>query len=147
MPIIIWGSRGLTSHLDAGTFYCPRCQGQAEYQLKQVRPFFTIYFIPLFPIGSAERYVECASCGGTFKEEVLAMEPPSEGDRLLGHLYNELLTGSSLEDVERRLAQMGLEPERARAVVEQMAEGRTWACKMCGDHYLDAVKKCTRCPS
>jgi hypothetical protein len=75
------------------------------------------------------------------------MEPPSEGDRLMNHLHNELLTGSSLEDVERRLVRMGMEKERAAAVVEQMCEGRTWACKGCGDHYLDAVKKCTRCHS
>jgi hypothetical protein len=147
MPIIIWGSRGLTSNLESGTFYCPRCDGQADYRLKQVRPFFTLYFIPLFPIGGAERYVECAACGGTFKEEVLQMEPPGEADRLMAHLHNELLTGSSLEDVERRLVQMGMDKGRAAAVVEQMCEGRTWTCKVCGDRYLDVVKKCTRCPS
>ena len=25
MPFIIWGSRGITSHLETGDFYCPRC--------------------------------------------------------------------------------------------------------------------------
>jgi hypothetical protein len=145
MPIVIWGSRGLTSRLDSGNFYCPRCDGEAGYHLKQVREFFTLYFIPLFPIGGAQRYVECDRCGGTFEEAVLDMEPPTEADRLLGHLYNELQTGSSLEDVERRLVQMGMEEPRARTVVGQMAEGQTWACERCGDHYLNVVKKCTRC--
>jgi hypothetical protein len=145
MPIVIWGQRGLTRHLDSGRFYCPRCDASADYHLKQVRPFFTLYFIPLFPVGSAERYVECRGCGGTFKEEVLDMEPPSESDRLLGHLHNELQTGSSLEDVERRLVGMGMDRDQAREVVEKLAEGDTWACRDCGDHYVRAVKRCTRC--
>jgi predicted RNA-binding Zn-ribbon protein involved in translation (DUF1610 family) len=145
MPIIIWGSRGLTSTRGSGTFYCPRCDSEADYALKQVRPFFTIYFIPLFPIGAAQRYVECHSCGGTFKEEVLDMGPPTEGQRALTQLYQDLQTGSSLEDAEARLVSLGLEKDRAREVVEEMTEGDTWACPACGDRYLKAVRRCTRC--
>src|SRR5262245_23672385 len=145
MPIVIWGSRGLTSTLDSGRFYCPRCDGEANYTLKKVRPFFTIYFIPIFPIGAAERYVECGHCRGTFKEEVLDMEPPTEGQRALTRLYNDLQTGSSLEDVEARLESMGMERDRAREIVGEMTEGDTWVCKTCGDHYVRAVRRCTRC--
>src|SRR5258707_12629593 len=46
MPFIIWGSRGITSELSCGEIFCPQCDAQEEYTLKQVRPYFTLYFIP-----------------------------------------------------------------------------------------------------
>src|SRR5438105_2443720 len=112
MPIIIWGSRGLTSTLDSGQFYCPGCDDRRDYHLRQVREFFTLYFIPLIPMGGARRYVECATCGGTYKEEVLSMEPPSEADRLMASLYESLQQGASLKEAETRLVDIGL--DRAR---------------------------------
>ncbi|GAB5525398.1 MAG: zinc-ribbon domain-containing protein [Roseivirga sp.] len=37
--------------------------------------FFTLYFIPLIPLGSAGEYVECGSCKGTFIPRVLENHP------------------------------------------------------------------------
>jgi predicted RNA-binding Zn-ribbon protein involved in translation (DUF1610 family) len=147
MPIVIWGSRVLTSTVESGTFYCPACDAEGQsYKLKRSRPFFTIYFIPLFPCGAAQRYVECEGCRGTFKEEVLEMGPPTEADRLMRQVYTDLQTGNSLEDAERRLTGMGLEPDQAREVVLQMTEEEdVWKCPDCGDHYVKAVRRCTRC--
>ena len=45
---------------------------------KAVREWFTLYFIPVFPIGGKTTYVECEGCRGTFKESVLELEPPTE---------------------------------------------------------------------
>ena len=146
MPIIIWGSRGLTRQLDSGSFYCPNCDRTAEYLLKQVRPWFTLYFIPVFPVGSAERFVECQRCGGTFREQVLDMEPPSESDRFVRRLYNDLLTGSSVESVRDDLVKMGMGRHEAESLVRRLTEGEeVWSCRDCGDHYLKVVKRCTRC--
>ena len=36
------------------------------------RTWFTLYFLPIFPIGTKGYYVECQECAGTFKPEVLA---------------------------------------------------------------------------
>jgi hypothetical protein len=145
MPIIIWGSRGLTSALDSGSFYGPRCDGNSRYTLQQVRSWFTLYWLPVFPIGAAQRYVECRSCGGTFHEEVLDMETPTEGQRVLNRVYQDLRNGSSLEDARAELESHGLEPNRARGIIEEMAEGETWKCKSCGNTYLRMVKRCSRC--
>jgi predicted RNA-binding Zn-ribbon protein involved in translation (DUF1610 family) len=145
MPFIIWGSRGITSHLETGDFYCPRCNEQVEYHLKQVRPFFTIFFIPLFPIGSAQRYVECTRCSGQYLEEVLNLAPPTDADRLLGQYFNELQTGSSVETVQTKLEAGGMDTVTAKDIVGQMTQGQTWQCTGCGETYLKGVAKCLRC--
>ncbi|HRX80347.1 MAG TPA: hypothetical protein P5307_14850 [Pirellulaceae bacterium] len=51
--MIIWGSRGLTSVVENGQFHCPQCGTDRMFNLKQVRNFFTLYFIPLIPLNVA----------------------------------------------------------------------------------------------
>ncbi|MEM9589137.1 MAG: DUF533 domain-containing protein [Planctomycetota bacterium] len=76
--MIIWGSRGLTSTLESSAFHCPQCSTQRQGSLKQVRNFFTLYFIPLIPLNVSGRFVECSSCAGTFAEEILSYDPEAE---------------------------------------------------------------------
>ena len=41
MPFIIWGSRGITSTLENGTFFCPGCNQERDYALKrELRAFW-----------------------------------------------------------------------------------------------------------
>ena len=68
---IIWGTRGVTTSKGSGRFVCPSCGADRDYTLKQVRRFFTLYFIPIIPLGLLGTYVECRTCGGTFKDSVL----------------------------------------------------------------------------
>jgi hypothetical protein len=145
MPIIIWGSRGLTKNLEQGEFYCPGCDSQRDYHLRQVREFFTLYFIPLFPVGKAQRYIECDTCKGTYKEEVLTMEPPSDMDRFMARLYQDLQEGTSVEETENRLVELGLERSQAETIVKGMTEDKVWQCDTCGEHYRKGVRKCKRC--
>lgn len=76
--MIIWGTRGREVHVGSGHFNCPRCQRQQEYNQKEVKRYFTLYFIPLIPIGTAGGYVECRSCAGTFATEILSYDPEVE---------------------------------------------------------------------
>jgi predicted RNA-binding Zn-ribbon protein involved in translation (DUF1610 family) len=146
MPFIFFGSRGITSTKDRGTFYCPRCnRDRIEYALKSTRPWFTLYFIPIFPIGGAERYVECQRCGGTFREEVLDYEPPSESERYLGELYEDLENGTSIESVRRKLEKLGMAPGKVDRLVDELTGGKLWMCPVCGDHFLEGVKRCRKC--
>jgi len=144
MPIILFGSRGVTSTVEQGDFYCPQCDRREEYDLKQVRPFFTLFFIPIFPIGGGQRYVECLGCGGTFKERVLDYEPPSETDRLVAQFYNELKTGTSLEVIQQKLVNGGMETEKAEEILLSMCDGRPLRCS-CGRRYHPQVPKCSEC--
>ncbi|MBY0525147.1 MAG: zinc-ribbon domain-containing protein [Gemmataceae bacterium] len=145
MPIIIWGSRGITSDLDHGDFHCPSCDCREEFTLKHTRPFFTFFFIPIFPIGGGDRYVECRGCRGTYKEEVLRYEPPTEGQRILGQLYEELRTGTSLQVMQGKMInQLSMDPDKAWGILEQMCEGKPRECS-CGQRYHPDVRKCSRC--
>lgn len=147
MPFIIWGSRGVNSQVEAGDFFCPNCNCECRYRLMESKPFFTIFFIPVFPIGAAQRYVECDQCKQTYLERVLEMGPPSEADRVAGQLLNELATGSSIEFVQRKLEAAGLARDKAIVLLDQLTRGQTWQCNGCAEHYLNAVKKCLRCNS
>jgi hypothetical protein len=144
MPFIIWGSRGLTSTVENGDFHCPRCDQQQEYALKQVRPWFTLYFIPIFPVGGAEKYVECLGCGNTYKDEVLNYEPPSEADRFLRQAYDEVVTGTSLEVMKKKLTNFGMDDHKADEVLDEMCGGERRYCA-CGQTFHPKVKKCTNC--
>ncbi|MFT4551112.1 MAG: uncharacterized membrane protein YebE (DUF533 family) [Verrucomicrobiales bacterium] len=76
--MIIWGSKGITGVIGNGQFHCPVCVVQTAYELKRVRRFFTLYFIPLFPISMLGEYVECSRCQGTFEPDILNYDPAVE---------------------------------------------------------------------
>lgn len=145
MPFIIWGSRGINSHVESGEFFCPNCNAEQEYRLMQSRPFFTIFFIPIFPIGGAQRYVECTQCRQTFYERVLDLSPAAPEERVFGQLFGELATGSSLEMVQSKMEAAGMDADQAAAILERGTQGHVWQCERCGDRYLDTVKRCLRC--
>jgi hypothetical protein len=64
--VIIWGSTTKNKVVDQGEFYCPRCRRSCEYLHRRVQQYFTLYFIPLFPMSTLGQYIECQQCGGTF---------------------------------------------------------------------------------
>jgi uncharacterized tellurite resistance protein B-like protein len=76
--MIIFGTRGVKSTVKSGNFNCPQCQENRFYRHRKVRNFFTLYFIPLIPLGSAGEYVECSDCKGTFIPRVLINNPDKD---------------------------------------------------------------------
>lgn len=78
IALIIYGTRGVTSTQKSGQFHCPSCGPGKRYDHMQVRRFFTLYFIPLIPLDLLGEYVECRTCTGTFKKEVLDFDPQAD---------------------------------------------------------------------
>jgi uncharacterized membrane protein len=70
--VIIFGSRTIPSTVATGEFSCRVCNMHRTYHHINARRFFTLYFIPIIPIGSAGEYIQCSSCGGTFGVEQLS---------------------------------------------------------------------------
>jgi len=60
--MVLIGTMNLTRTRSTGDFYCPTCGCLREYRLRARRPFLTIYFIPVLPIGAAEEFVACSTC-------------------------------------------------------------------------------------
>jgi len=75
VALIIFGTRGVRSTVKEGTFFCPQCISEKNYKHKKVTQFFTLYFIPLIPLGNKGEYVECMTCRNTYIERVLHMRP------------------------------------------------------------------------
>jgi len=144
--IFIWGSRYLTKTRDTGRFYCPQCgEPDVSYRRQAARQWFTMYFIPVFPIGGVEEHIECMRCRGTFKLEVLDLVPPSADDLFLRDCYERLTRGRSLELIEADLVESGRTSEVAVEMIDAMTKGKVWECERCGAHYLKGVKKCRAC--
>ena len=96
--MIIWGSRANRSTLGKGRFTCPRCQTAQGYEKLKLQRYFTLYFIPLFPMGASTEYVECQLCKAAFEPRILMSravetEPASAspGDAVAEELRRALL--------------------------------------------------------
>ena len=83
--MIIFGTRGVKSTIKSGDFNCPQCEQSTPYRHRKVTKFFTLYFIPLIPLGSAGEYVECGSCKGAFIPRVLNSDNSSNKDEFLAN--------------------------------------------------------------
>jgi len=87
--MIIYGYKHRENQLGTGHFHCFSCQVQRPYRHKKVVRYFTLFFIPLFPLGTLSEYVECQVCGRTYAPEILSAAtttsmPISETDRYIG---------------------------------------------------------------
>ena len=78
--MIIFGTTGIKSTIKSGKFNCPQCEQSKDYRHRKVTKFFTLYFIPLIPLGSAGEYVECSGCKGTFIPRVLDASTSNNDD-------------------------------------------------------------------
>jgi tellurite resistance protein len=80
--LVIFGWRSRSHTIGAGRFFCPREGGDRDYEHKEAKRWFTLFFIPLIPLNRLGDYVECTSCRSTFYTSVL-----------------DAPTGASIEDV------------------------------------------------
>jgi len=71
--MILIGTMNIKRTRERGDFYCPTCTGQQTYRLRSSRPFLTLYFIPVVPIGGLEWFVHCDQCRSTWDLTVLEM--------------------------------------------------------------------------
>ena len=70
--MLLIGTMDWASTRERGTFRCPVCELEARYRLRASRPFLTLYFIPVVPIGSLQEYVQCQECRQSFEPSVVA---------------------------------------------------------------------------
>jgi tetratricopeptide (TPR) repeat protein len=70
--ILLFGTRSIISSdatVDPVEAVCPRCGQRAQIVGKVYRPWFTLFFIPVFPVGGAKRFSQCSQCGAQFPVE------------------------------------------------------------------------------
>jgi hypothetical protein len=59
--IIIFGSKVRYKTLSTGQFYCPQCKARRDYELRQARNWFSVYFIPVIPLNQIGELVTCCT--------------------------------------------------------------------------------------
>lgn len=69
--MIIFGTKATRKLLDKGTFDCPNCRNNTNFEKRRAKQWFHLYFIPVIPLKTYPPYVECKPCGATFIEDVL----------------------------------------------------------------------------
>lgn len=136
--MIIWGTRGLTSTLEKGSFHCPRCGPDKGFKILAVKRWFTLYFIPIIPMGEAGRYLECNTCAGTFDPQARDHDPAAEnaqfrsqlGDVMLRAMIAMAVSDGSVDpreletiaSVVTRLSDAAYEVEDVRAAINKSAK-------------------------
>jgi tellurite resistance protein len=121
---IIWGSTGKKSVQDTGSFFCPQCSETRPYSHVIVKRWFTLYFLPVFPMETAGEYVECGGCAVTFKPEVLSYDPEAERIRLIDELNDNIMRvmvliavrDGRLGTAESKVISETYQAERGRAI-------------------------------
>ena len=70
--IIIFGTKSRIIHEDEGFFVCPECDVLRPYKLQSYQAWFTLFFIPIFPVGDKKnRHVECQHCKTSYYPRIL----------------------------------------------------------------------------
>ena len=77
--MILIGTMDWASTRMRGMFACPNCGATEAFRLRASRPFLTLYFIPVLPIGALQEYVQCSRCKTSFETEILASRMLSTG--------------------------------------------------------------------
>lgn len=70
--IILFGTRSMIGNDSAPPIQasCPSCGRAAQLQGKTHRTWFTLFFIPVFPVSGAQRFTQCSACGAQFRMPV-----------------------------------------------------------------------------
>jgi tetratricopeptide (TPR) repeat protein len=65
---LLFGSRTIisTDGSPAVRTHCPRCNQEGEFLAKSYRTWFTVFFIPIFPVSSRTSFTQCPHCGAQF---------------------------------------------------------------------------------
>lgn len=139
--LIIMGSRGRTKTLAAGQFYCPQCRAPRPYEHKQLSRYFTVYFVPLFPIEKQGEFVECQVCHIAFEMAVLKQSRPA----LPPGPSAELKAGHAVQTIVDGLLRAGASREDAAWAVYAAARGQFAVCDNCHLMYDNSLVYCGHC--
>ncbi len=147
--MIIFGTRARSKVIGEGRFYCPRCEAQRPYVRKRATRYFSLYFVPVIPMGTLGEFVECQTCGTAFEPRVLDMKTPRPAPAGLAQMLNalgeRLAAGAPVEYVVRDLTAAGLERDIALDMVQKHLAAGEKTCDDCGLTYAASVATCTEC--
>ncbi len=150
MPlIIIFGMGSRKKDIGGGKFFCPRCMTQRDYKLKQATRYFTLFFIPIIPLGKIGEFVECQTCHAMFEPGVLSLKAPAAPPPSLSQLLNTAKTrlehGTPVEYLIRDMTAAGLDRDIAQSTMNTLLKTERKTCHTCGLSYHPQTQACASC--
>jgi hypothetical protein len=80
---ILFGTKGRAIETDNGEFNYPNCNIKQEYGKKYVQDWFTLFFIPIFPIKWKKNdHIECKKCESIYHVNVIDYKPALSNDEM-----------------------------------------------------------------
>lgn len=80
--MIIFGTKSVTREVEGGVrerHMCARCDSLSELVEHTTRQYVTLYFLPIVPIGAAERMLRCTRCQTSYHMSARGNRPSPEG--------------------------------------------------------------------
>jgi hypothetical protein len=148
--MIIFGTKAKFNTIGSGKFHCPRCQQERDYILKEGKKYFSIYFIPIIPMGDIGQFVECSSCSMTYQPEIINYKPVKKQPdvtRYLNTIKTRLEGGHPVEYMIRDLTAEGLDREVANNMVSMAIGTERKQCPQCELSYAGHITTCNECGS
>jgi hypothetical protein len=90
--MIIFGSRTVSRPRGQSMFFCPVCRTRRNGSHIVHTRYFTLYFLPIFPLGGSTDSICCMECGQSFTAEVMNVQP---------HLVAQVNSG--LDEIRRAM--------------------------------------------
>ncbi len=81
--IILLGEKIVARVKSSGEFNCPVCTSHNGYKRIEERNYFTVLFLPVYPLGVVADYVQCDKCGYSFAPNSQFIAGHFEGIRLV----------------------------------------------------------------
>lgn len=109
--MLIFGWRSRAHTIGTGQFYCPREGGDRNYEHKEAKRWFTLFFIPLIPLNKLGDYVECTSCKSTYYTSVLQAPTGASIQDVMTHAIRYVAVALTMADGH-------IDPEERRVATE-----------------------------
>lgn len=71
--LLVFGLSVFFRTVGEGVFHCQNCGGDRGYRRRVGRRWFTLFFLPVIPLGSVGEVVECRACRTRFRPAVLRL--------------------------------------------------------------------------
>ena len=146
--VVIYGTKGKIRTIGTGSFYCPRCKTNRSYKHQKISKYFSLYFIPIFPIQNLGEYIECQFCFTPFETSILeinSQESQSEINQFIENLKSKLDEGFPLELLYAFILNDGGSEEVAKTVIAIVSEGKIKNCDRCDLSYIYSLNYCHEC--
>jgi len=79
---LLVGINGIKKEKGTGRFQCPNCRTLTDYRRYELNRYFTLFFLPLIPLGSMGEFVRCSRCNAEFDISILNSGSGNSASRL-----------------------------------------------------------------